>query len=42
MSGDWYPYTEDELLEMGAIGLVTKPATAELLAGAVDECLANA
>lgn len=42
MSGDWYPYTEVELLEMGALGLVTKPLIGKLLAGVVDKCLVGA
>jgi len=42
MSGDWYPYTEDELLEMGAVGLVTKPSNGQMLVSVVDEFLADA
>ncbi len=41
MSADWYPYSAEELMAMGAIGLVTKPATGELLVEVVEEWLAN-
>jgi CheY-like chemotaxis protein len=43
MSGDWHPYTEDELvMEMGAIGLAHKPISEETLAEIVESCLINA
>jgi len=42
MSGDWHPYTEDELMEMGALGLAVKPLTEKMLVEIVDDCLAYA
>jgi hypothetical protein len=41
MSGGWYPYTIDELMEMGAIGLVVKPFLAKVLPEIVRECLST-
>ena len=41
MSGDCHPYTEDELLSMGAIGFAAKPFTEEMFEEIVDQCLAH-
>ncbi len=42
MSGDWAPYTEDELKAMGAEGLIVKPFLFKVLAEVVNHCLASA
>jgi len=42
MSGDWHPYTEDELIRMGALGLAVKPLAEKMLVEIAEECLANA
>jgi CheY-like chemotaxis protein len=42
MSSDWDPYSEEELLEMGAVGLMVKPFLINNLAHAVRDWMAHA
>jgi two-component system cell cycle sensor histidine kinase/response regulator CckA len=42
MSGEWYPYTEAELLDMGAAALLVKPFLFKVLADLVQHCSACA
>jgi DNA-binding NtrC family response regulator len=41
ISGDWAPDTAAEVMEMGAVGLVTKSFLLKVIAGTVRERLAN-
>jgi CheY-like chemotaxis protein len=42
MSAEWYPYTEQELYEMGAAELLLKPLLFKVLADLVQGCLSDA
>ena len=42
MSGDWAPYTQDELLDLGAAGLIVKPLLFKVLTQIVQQCFASA
>jgi len=39
LCGGSHPYANEELMEMGAVGLAVKPLTEKMLAEIVDECL---
>lgn len=41
MSDDWYPYTQEELLDMGATSLLLRPFFFKVLAHVVQCCLAD-